>query len=185
MKKSLLIGIAIFLILLVGMAKASSPEKNRPEPKKEIERCTDCETSNSGIAFIQLWEGYSPFPYADVAGYMTIGHGHLIKPGERFDGPLLPPDAYVLLQSDLRRFERAINRLVNPPLHQHQFDALASFTFNLGEGAFSKSTLLRRVNAERHAEAAREFKKWVFAGGKRVRGLVLRREAESLFYIGL
>lgn len=187
MKRFLLISVAILVTLLACQVQAWPWEQHPPEPtpKPKIERCEDCKASDAGIAFIQLWEGYDPFPYADVAGYMTIGHGHLIKKGERFDGPLLPPDAQALLESDLRTTERGINKLVSPPLRQYQFDALASFTFNLGSGALSKSTLLKRVNAERHADAAEEFLKWVFAGGKKVRGLILRRNAESLFYSGL
>ncbi len=73
-------------------------------------------------------------------------------------------------------------RLARVPLEDGQFAALVSFSFNLGSGALAASTLLRRVNAERHEEAAAEFGRWVHAGGRRLAGLVRRRKAEAEIY---
>lgn len=98
------------------------------------------------------------------------------------DSVITEQQAEVLLSKDLTLFEKGVTSLVKVPLTQGQFDALVSFAFNLGLGRLAKSTLLRKVNAGDHAGAAQEFGKWVFAAGNRLRGLVLRREAEALLY---
>jgi lysozyme len=85
---------------------------------------------------------------------------------------------------DMRHFEDAVHKLVKVPLKQHQFDALVSFCYNCGEGNLRKSTLLRKVNAGDFAGAAQEFKKWVKAGGTTLKGLVRRRNSESLMFQG-
>jgi GH24 family phage-related lysozyme (muramidase) len=82
------------------------------------------------------------------------------------------------LRNDLERFEGCVNRYVRVEMTQSQFDALASFTYNLGCGALKKSTLLRKLNAEDYSGAADEFGRWVKAGGRRLRGLVTRRAKE-------
>jgi lysozyme len=88
-----------------------------------------------------------------------------------------------LLLEDLKRFESAIRQLVKVPLNQNQFDALVSFTFNVGEGAFKGSTLLKLLNAGNYNAAAAQFGKWVYAGKKVLPGLVARREAEYQLFI--
>ena len=64
------------------------------------------------------------------------------------------------------------------------FDALVSFAFNLGAGALQRSTLRRKVNREEHAAVPAEFRRWIWAGGRRLNGLVWRREAEAVLYAG-
>lgn len=142
----------------------------------------DCRLSEPGHTLVSNFEGYSPFIYKDAAGLDTIGIGHLILPGEKFKEPLLPEDAHKLLTKDATKASKAVNRRVIVVLRQPQADALISFTFNLGEGSLAKSTLLKRVNAERHAEVPAEFLKWVKAGGVTLAGLVTRRTAEATFY---
>lgn len=145
--------------------------------------CHDqCQTSEAGIVLVQNFEGYSPVPYKDAAGLDTIGIGHLIRPGEDITIPLMPPDAHRLLKQDLRIAEKGVNRQVHVPLYQNQFDATVSWTFNLGEGALKTSTMLKRMNAERHEEVPKEMKRWVYAGGKKLRGLENRRAAEAELY---
>jgi lysozyme len=78
--------------------------------------------------------------------------------------------------------EQAVCRLVKVPLTDGQFDALVSFTFNLGSGALQRSTLRRKVNREEHEEVPREFLRWVWAGGRKLKGLVRRRAAEADLY---
>ncbi|SMG63873.1 [similarity to] phage lysozyme [methanotrophic bacterial endosymbiont of Bathymodiolus sp.] len=73
-------------------------------------------------------------------------------------------------------------RLVNVTLTDGQFDALVSFTFNLGSGAFQRSTLRRKVNRQAHAEVPGQLMRWVWAGGRRLNGLVKRRRSESSMY---
>lgn len=154
-----------------------------PESQQHPSQCAkNCVASDNGLAIIRQFEGYSPFVYNDAAGLPTVGFGHLIRPGEKFSQPLLPKEAEELLKKDVVSTERGVNRRAHVKLWQKQFDALVSFTFNLGEGALSKSTLLKKVNAGQHGDVPPEFGKWVFAGGKKLRGLILRRDAEAMLY---
>lgn len=140
---------------------------------------------DAGVALVRRFEGLRLEPYRDAAGFWTIGYGHLV--GRDRAAP--PPDpidvarAEALLEEDLARTARAVLRLARVPLEDGQFAALVSFTFNLGSGALAASTLLRRVNAQRHGEAAAEFGRWVHAGGRRLIGLVRRRRAEAGVYL--
>jgi lysozyme len=146
------------------------------------QECGPCEVSDSGVALIQHFEGYSPFAYEDVAGKKSIGFGHLMLKGERFEEPLLPDEADDLMRNDLDRTVDGVNDLLEVDLKQNQFDSLVSFSFNVGTGAFESSTLLRRVNAERHREVPAQFLRWNRAGGKVSRGLTIRRETEARYY---
>lgn len=148
----------------------------------DIDCLKTCKISDAGYSLIRKFEGYSPVPYRDVAGKMTVGIGHLILPHEDFTQPLLPDAADRLLKSDAGKAQAGVNRQVNITLRQSQFDALASFTFNLGEGALKRSTLLKRVNAGRHAAVPIELNKWVYAGGMKIDGLIARRQEEGMLY---
>lgn len=152
----------------------------KPDP------CDPCRIGDDAVAMIQHFEGYSPFVYEDVAGKKTIGFGHLILKGEIFPEPLLPGEADELLRKDMGRTVDGVNHLVAVSLKQNQFDSLVSFTFNLGTGALGTSTLLKRVNAQRHAEVPPQFLRWDKArlNGKLqpVRGLTIRRETEAKLY---
>ncbi len=78
--------------------------------------------------------------------------------------------------------ERAVLRLIRVPLTDGQFNALCSFAFNLGSGALQRSTLRRKVNREEHTAVPPEFLHWVWAGGRKLKGLVRRRDAEAALY---
>jgi lysozyme len=144
-------------------------------------------TSINGIELIKKFEGFSDKPYLCPAGYLTIGYGHVIQEKERlnsqFSTLITKLKAEEILRNDLAKFEQAIKTLINVPLNQNQFDALVSFTFNLGAGALQRSTLRQKINRAEHQIAASEFFKWVYAGGKRLGGLVSRRSAESQLYL--
>ena len=88
-----------------------------------------------------------------------------------------------LLIKDVLLAEQAVCRLINVPLTNGQFDALVSFTFNLGSGALQRSTLRRKVNREEHEEVPDQFMRWVWAGGRKLKGLVKRRQAEGILYV--
>lgn len=135
-------------------------------------------TGAAGLSLIRAFEGFSPVPYICPAGFPTVGYGHVVREGERFEAPLSPEEGEALLRADLPRYEGAVCRLIELPLADPCFDALVSFTFNLGEGALSASTLRRLVNAGRLAEAGPQFDRWVFAGARKLPGLVRRRAAE-------
>lgn len=138
-------------------------------------------TGSRGIALIKRFESLRLTAYQDVAGVWTVGYGHTrtAKKGMR----ITEATAEQLLKEDLKGAETAITRMVNRPLTQSQFDALSSWTFNLGSGALSQSKLLTELNAKNDNLCGAEFTRWVFAGGKSRKGLARRRAAESvLFY---
>ncbi len=141
-------------------------------------------TSDEGIALIKRFEGLRLVPYRDVAGYPTVGVGHLLSKdhGEPLFlyRTLTEDEVDELLRKDVRHHESAVSRLVSVPLTQGQFDALVSFTFNLGAGALQESTLRRFLNLSDYPEVPNQLRRWVFAGGRRLRGLERRREAEVL-----
>ena len=126
----------------------------------------------------------SSYIYLDAAGLPTIGYGHLLRAGEAemFQHGISHEAAVALLIKDVLRSEQAVIRLITVPLTNGQFDALVSFTFNLGAGALQRSTLRRKVNREEHADVPAEFRKWIWAGGRKLRGLVQRRAAEAAMY---
>jgi lysozyme len=78
----------------------------------------------------------------------------------------------------------AVLRHIRVPLEDGQFNALCSFVFNLGSGALQSSTLRRKINRGDYIGAANEFPRWVYAGGRKLKGLVRRREHERLMFIG-
>lgn len=137
-------------------------------------------TSPEGIAAIKRREGVRLVAYPDPAtggAPWTIGVGHTgqdVYPGLRISNE----ESDALLAKDLARFEAGIERLVTVPLTQNQFDALVSFSFNVGLGNFGTSTLLKRLNAKDYAGAADQFLRWNRAGGKEMAGLTTRRQDE-------
>ncbi|MFN7755315.1 MAG: lysozyme [Holosporales bacterium] len=138
----------------------------------------------AGLALIKQFESFSPTVYICPAGYPTIGYGHVVKlqERERFASGITAEQAEALLRQDVQTAERAVLRLITVPLTDGQFDALVSFTFNLGAGALQRSTLRRKVNRGDNAAVPAEFRKWVWAGGRKLEGLVRRRGGEIVRY---
>lgn len=147
--------------------------------------------SANGLKFLREVEGFDHRVYNDVAGYPTIGVGHLLTKQESMTGKIIIGNDAVryengltneqvdgLLDQDLDQFEDAVNRLVKVDLSQNEFDALVSFAFNVGVSAFRNSTLLRKLNAGDKSEVPHQLRRWNKAGGKIVPGLVNRREKE-------
>ena len=140
--------------------------------------------SNKGIELIKYFEGFRNEPYICSGGYLTIGYGHKLLPSDRFSS-ITVEGAENLLRKDLIRFERAVIKYITVPLNDDQFAALTSFTYNLGAAALQRSVLRQKINYGEFDDVPREFKKWVYAGGKRVAGLVKRRKIESQLFMGL
>jgi lysozyme len=149
------------------------------------------ELSAKGLEHIKQSEGLRLKVYGDPspAEHLTIGYGHKLTDSELRTGKLFATgvewkngiseaEATALLLSDVEHALYGVNRYVKVPLTQGQFDALVDFTFNLGIKNFMESTLLRKLNEGRYDEVPRELRKWVNAGGRRLNGLVTRREAE-------
>ena len=138
--------------------------------------------SNEGLELIKKFESFSAVPYDDIAGYPTIGFGHKIVAGEVF-GSIGSMEATALLEKDCAWAVTIINTAVSVMLEQHQFDALCSFTYNVGAHAFATSTLLKLLNEEKYGEASNEFLKWCHAGGKKSEGLLRRRRNEREYFL--
>lgn len=138
--------------------------------------------SANGVKLIQQFEGLRLKAHQDAVGVWTIGYGHT--------GPDVTPglvisqaQADALLARDLSRFEAGVTRLAAVPLNQNQFDALVSFSYNLGLGSLQNSTLLRLLNQRDYAGAAAQFPRWNKAGGKVLPGLTRRRAAEQALFL--
>lgn len=139
------------------------------------------QVSERGVDLIKSFEGKKLESYTDSAGVWTIGYGHTLNvaPGQTINDS----QADIYLSEDLTRVEQAIMENVQVPLNQNQFDALASFIFNVGAGAFSRSTLLKKLNRGDYLDAAEEFSRWVYAGKVKLPGLVRRRQAEKDLFL--
>ena len=140
------------------------------------------QVSQAGIDLIKTFEGFSRHVYTCPADCKTIGYGHVVKSDEDFSDGISEDAATELLKQDVIIAERAVLRLVTVPLTDNQFDALVSFTFNLGAGSLQRSTLRRKVNRHQHKAVPAELMRWVWAAGRRLRGLVKRRSAEAQIY---
>ncbi|MFZ5201594.1 lysozyme [Enterobacter kobei] len=144
------------------------------------------QTSEKGIALIKQFEGCKLTAYQDSVGVWTIGYGWT-QPVDgkpiRAGMTIKQETAERLLKTGLVSYESDVSRLVKVGLTQWQFDALVSFTYNLGARSLSTSTLLRKLNAGDYAGASDEFLRWNKAGGKVLNGLTRRREAERALFM--
>jgi len=145
--------------------------------------------SGDGAQFIGRFEGFRGSLYNDAAGNCTIGYGHLVHRGRcngsepaEFKKGIGEQQAEELLRTDAQTAADAVRRFVHVPLNQAQFDALVSFVYNLGAGAFEGSTLLKDLNARNFAAVPGQLEQWVHAGGQVLAGLVARREAEARLF---
>lgn len=138
--------------------------------------------TQEGLYLIKSFEGFSPTVYLCSAGVPTIGYGHAIKRGESFTS-ITEEDAENILARDVSVAEKGVLRLISVPLSDGQFNALVSFSFNLGTGALQRSSLRLKLNRSEYTDASDEFMKWIRAGGKVIKGLVRRREAERRMFI--
>ena len=134
-------------------------------------------------------EGFEDEAYNDAANYCTIGYGHLIQLApcdgsipEEFQKKITEPRGTQILRKDMEKAEIGVMTLVDVKLTDGQYGALCDFVFNVGVGNFRNSTLRKRVNAGDHDRVPFEFRRWVFAGGKKLPGLQTRREKEVALY---
>lgn len=157
--------------------------------------------SDNGVKFVAHWEGFVPKPAPDPVGHCTVGYGHLLHrgactaddyadtwiEGQKNPGVLSKDEATRLLKKDLTQFALDVREATTTwnQLKQHERDALISFAYNVGIGAYEDSTLLRKLNQGDKPGAAKEFSRWVYADGQKLPGLVNRREAERLMFLGV
>ncbi|MBT2771327.1 lysozyme [Halomonas sp. ISL-60] len=139
----------------------------------------------AGINFIKQHEGFSTTAYKDSAGIWTIGYGstRIHDRHVKSDDVVTEHQAINQMIQDLETFENAVNESVKVYLSQSQYNALVSFTYNVGSHAFKTSTLLKKLNQSDYQTAANEFLKWVHAGGQRIQGLVNRRTDERALFL--
>ena len=131
---------------------------------------------------IKHFESCKLTAYQDSVGVWTIGWGHTagVKKGDNWT----QDEADDILLNDLEKFEGYVNQYVKVPLTQNQFDALVSWTFNLGPGNLKSSTMLTKLNEKSYDEVPSQMKRWNKAGGKVLPGLERRRNAEAAMFSG-
>lgn len=139
-------------------------------------------TSIEGLALIKKFEGLELEAYKCAAGVWTIGYGHTkdVQEGDVWS----ESHADHMLEVELEEFEAYINDNVTAPLSQNQFDALVSWVYNLGPANLKASTMLKVLNSGDYEGVPAQIKRWNKAGGKVLEGLIRRREAEALLFIG-
>lgn len=138
--------------------------------------------SEEGINLIKKFEGCRLTAYRCPAGILTIGYGHTGSDVSA-NQTITQERAEQLLKVDLMVHCNNIEKLVKVPLTQAQFDALVSFEYNIGYGAFKNSTLLKLLNEGKYRESAEQFTRWVYANGKVLAGLQKRREEEKRLFL--
>lgn len=157
------------------------------EGSKKKEKMKITRIDQSGIDLIKEFESLQLKPYLCPAGVPTIGYGTTryyngVKVSMS-DLPIAEEKAVEYLLNDVHHFELAVDAMATDKIAQNQLNALVSFTYNVGTGALKGSTLLRKVNIDPNDPTiSAEFMKWVFAGGKKLKGLERRRAAESELY---
>jgi len=130
----------------------------------------------AAAALVKPWEGYEPKPYRDIVGVLTVCYGSTTNIEQRTYSEKECSDR---LNSELGAYFAGISQCIKQPLREREWAAVLSWAYNVGVGAACRSTLVRRINAGEHGPGwCSELDKWVYAGGKRVQGLVNRRAAE-------
>ena len=136
-----------------------------------------CALSATGLIVILGYEGYSDTAYIPVSGDVpTIGFG--TTEGVKLGDTITPEKAIERAYRDIQKTESAIHKCVDVPLSQGEYDAFTSLAYNIGTSAFCSSTLVKKLNQRDYAGACEEIRRWVFVKGKKVQGLVNRREKE-------
>ena len=141
----------------------------------------------SGLDLIMQFEGLRLKPYLDSVNVPTIGYGSTYYPNgtkvKMSDPPISKGYAFDIFENIAQKFAAKVDAYVKPELKQNQFNAVVSLAYNIGLGNFSKSTLLKKVNANPNdVSISQEFAKWNKAGGKVLNGLTNRRLKEAKVY---
>lgn len=142
--------------------------------------------SENGYAIIREFEGFEAKAYKDTGGVWTIGFGTIKYPDGtrvREGNTCTRAQAEAWLKSDCQWVDACLDKYVKVKVSQNQFDAMASFVYNIGETAFAKSTFLTLLNSGNKSGAASQFDRWVFDNGKRIQGLVNRRTKEKALFL--
>ena len=150
--------------------------------KKSVSSSGDMIPSGACYQLITRFEGLKLKAYKCPAGVWTIGYGHTKNVHSRLT--ITKVEALVFLKSDVLSVAALVTALIKPKISQNQFDALVSFTFNVGAYNFSESTLLKKLNMGTPISAiAAEFGRWVYSKDIILTGLIRRREAERELFL--
>jgi len=138
--------------------------------------------SHAGTTLLKYFEGCETVAYQDSVGVWTIGYGHTKGVVEGMT--ITEAEADSMLSKELEEYESYVENMVEVELTQEQFDALTVWVYNLGPTNFKNSTLLKKLNSGDYSAVPTEIKRWNKAGGKVLKGLVKRREAEAAMFEG-
>jgi lysozyme len=141
------------------------------------------QASEKAYALIKRFEGLRLTSYQDPVGIWTIGYG--TTQGVEPHQTITEAEAEAMLRRAVQRIEDILGSAIHVPLTQDQFDACICLSYNVGQGNFTKSTLLAKLNARDYEGAANEFTKWIHAAGAALPGLVRRRVAERDLFLGV
>ena len=143
--------------------------------------------NKKGLELIESFEGFRSEPYKDVAGIWTIGVGSIYGlDGSRVTRdhrPITKEEAFGLMERDLKTTVNRLGNLIKVPVNENQLAALASFVYNIGSGAFQRSTARMKLNRQDYFGCADEFLKWKYANKRVIPGLLRRREAERQLFL--
>ena len=142
--------------------------------------------SAAGLVLITFYEGIETTAYQDSVGVWTIGVGHTNAAGapEVVPGMTITEEqAFDILANDIGQYEQAVNQYVTVTLNQFQYDALVSWTYNLGAGSLASSTMLKVLNSGDYWNTIHELLKWDNAGGEQLRGLTRRRGSSAGYFM--
>lgn len=171
-----ILGIEVFANIIGFDLKGTEKETN----EKDI-------ISSKGYAIIKEFEGFRSKAYLDTGGVWTIGYGTIKYPNGiqvKKGDTCTEVQAEKWMQSDCAWVRKTLRtKIKSKKLNQNQYDALASFIYNVGETQFGTSTLLSLINRDNFQGAASQFGRWVNDNGKRIQGLVNRREAERKLFV--
>lgn len=136
----------------------------------------------AGLDIIKRYEGFSAAPYLCPAGVWTNGFGNTegVTPDTP---PVTPEDAERRLAEHVARLEVSLERMFYYPVNDNQWSACVSLAYNVGAEAFRNSTIRALVNRKEYLAAADEFHRWVYGGGRKLAGLVKRREEERALFL--
>lgn len=138
------------------------------------------------LSLIKRWEGCELTAYKDIVGVWTIGYGHTAAAGEptpKAGMKITQDQADEILKRDLVKYIATVDEVVKVKINENMRGAMVSLCYNIGQGAFSKSTLVKKVNLRDFKGAADAFLSWKKAGGRVVQGLLNRRNDERKLFL--
>lgn len=150
--------------------------------EEEIKHVEVLSINSEGKELIKRFEGLYLKPYYCPSGKRTIGYGHTGAAARKTI--ITKAEADSLLDKDLNTYEKVVRDNVTVPLTTSQFSALVSFSFNVGEGAFQRSSLRKYLNKSDYLRASKEFPRWIRGKNKQIlKGLIKRRKAEQDLFL--